>query len=100
MRQVLIEKYIEPSETTKTSDGIHLFFIERWKSKYGDLHSILCQPSVVIKFEDGQIRCQQWHKKDLIHRGNNLPAVIWYKQTQRTAEFYFIKGIGQDSVYF
>jgi hypothetical protein len=79
MKQLLIEKYIEPSEVIININSV----IERWLDRNGELHSFMGQPSV-IRYENGQINAHSWHKKDKLHRDNNLPSVIWYNQYEQT----------------
>jgi hypothetical protein len=51
MKQILIEKYIEPSKVEAGSDGA---FIKYWFDKYDDLHSFMNHPACVV-CANGQI---------------------------------------------
>jgi hypothetical protein len=88
MRQILIEKYIKPSET---NIGI-FYFIESWFNKYGELHSYLGQPSENFYGKDnGKLKAQTWHKKGIQHRDKDLPAEINYDSNGEIIEKYWLK---------
>jgi hypothetical protein len=74
MRQILIEKYIKPSKITIDFNSV----IECWLDKYDNLHSFLGQPSSVL-YVDKKMHQQTWHKKGVINRDKDLPAVLFYK---------------------
>jgi hypothetical protein len=74
MRQILIEKYIEPSESINRDDGR---FTEFWVNQNGDLHNFMGHPSE-IRYYNGKIGSQAWHKKGIQHRERGLPAEICY----------------------
>jgi hypothetical protein len=76
MRQILIEKYIEPSEIIPETQSN--YEIKRWLDRNGDLHSFLGQPAVICYNNEGII-IKHWHKKGNRHREKGLPAYIWYK---------------------
>jgi hypothetical protein len=78
MRQILIEKYIEPSEIRVDGDDI----CERWFDRNEDLHSFMGQPAY-IEYENGQICYQSWYKKGVRHRDGDLPAVINYHSNEK-----------------
>jgi hypothetical protein len=73
-KQILIEKYIEPSETKK--DGAYV--IESWFDKHGDYHSFMGQPAVTCYGKNKKVLAQHWCKKGISHRDRNLPASIYY----------------------
>jgi antitoxin component YwqK of YwqJK toxin-antitoxin module len=73
MKQILIEKYIEPSEVKINEDWVH----ESWLDKYGDTHSILGQPSLIC-YNSGKLCYQEWYKKGIEHRNGDLPSFISY----------------------
>jgi hypothetical protein len=99
MRQILIEKYVEPSETKINKYG----YIEQWHNDYGELHSFMGHPSLVY-FYKGKILAQHWYKKDVKHREKSLPAEIvydkkglkelecWVKNDQTLKETEYING--------
>lgn len=74
-RNILIEKYIEPSEIEPETG--EYFGIESWFDRNRDLHSNLGQPDYVY-YNNEQVYRQHWHKKGLYHREKGLPAVIFY----------------------
>jgi antitoxin component YwqK of YwqJK toxin-antitoxin module len=75
-KQILIEKYIEPSEI---EPGTTFFLgIKRWFDKNYDLHSFLGNPAEIRYSPSGQILGQKWFKKGIIHRDRDLPAYISY----------------------
>jgi hypothetical protein len=76
-KQILIEKYIEPSEII-TQDT---YVIKLWFNEDGDLHSFMGQPGKSLYFNKKIIK-QVWYKKNKIHRDKNLPAVIFYRKEQ------------------
>ena len=80
MKQILIEKYIEPSETTNIDDSL---FIERWLDRNYDLQSFFGQ-SAVVEYYNGKVRCKSWYKKGVLHREKNLPVKIYYHENQTT----------------
>jgi hypothetical protein len=76
-KQILIEKYIEPSETHNSLS----YTAEYWADINGDNHSFMGHPAVVI-YNNKEISSQFWFKKSLAHREKNLPASIFYKNGQ------------------
>jgi hypothetical protein len=74
LKQILIEKYIEPNEVIKEYDII----INLWLNEYGDKHSILQHPAEV-RFFEGKVIQQRWYKKGIMHRGRDLPAIINFR---------------------
>jgi hypothetical protein len=89
-RQILIEKYIEPSEII--IDGNYI--IKRWFNEYGDKHSVLGHPAVTLYDSNGQIYYQDWYEKGLKHRNKTLPSVIGYNSNEQTSyEIWYKKGI-------
>jgi hypothetical protein len=73
MRQILIEKYIEPSERIIDGNCIS----ELWFDEYGDRHSSMNHPAVIY-YNNGKITKQFWYKKGELHRDGVLPAFIEY----------------------
>jgi hypothetical protein len=88
MKQILIEKYIEPSETITIGDGR---IIERWLDKYGDRHSFMGHPATLWSC-NGEIDSQYWNKNGVRHRDGNLPAEIWYFKGQISYQEYWKNG--------
>lgn len=56
MRQILIEKYIEPSEVPIRIDSWYVRR-EKWTNEYGELHGILGHPAYVV-YRNGEIYAQ------------------------------------------
>jgi hypothetical protein len=80
MRQILIEKYIEPSISkflTSSHTG-KIFFVQRWDNIYGELHGVFDYPAAIWYNLDFQILDKYWYKNGKKHRDRGLPAVIWY----------------------
>jgi len=88
MKQILIEKYIEPSEIEIISGDI---IIQRWLDKYGDKHSFMGHPAV-IAFTKVEIHYQYWYKKNLPHRDKHLPASIYYYKGKESSKFWWENG--------
>jgi hypothetical protein len=82
MRQLLIEKYIYPSESKTSESSNTTTVFEYWYNKYGELHSILGQPSYV-RYKNEKIRYQSWHINGLSHRESNLPSDIFYNNVEK-----------------
>jgi hypothetical protein len=72
MKQLLIEKYIEPSEVI-IIDGDYI--TERWFDKNYDLHSFMGHPSR-IAYKNKEIIWQEFHKKGELCRNKNLPDFV------------------------
>jgi hypothetical protein len=117
MRQILIEKYIHPSEIESDKDNI----IEYWKNEYGENHNIFDHPSIVIYdkkmqlieqgwVENGQIhrdknpaiigyddnnkiKFKKWFRRDVIYRDGNLPAEIYYEYGKVKDQYWYKDGI-------
>jgi hypothetical protein len=88
MRQILIEKYIEPSET---NFGV-FYFVERWLNEDGEVHSLLGQPAENFYDKDnGNLEVQKWYKKGKQHRDKDLPAEIEYNSKGEIIEKYWVK---------
>jgi len=87
MRQILIEKYIEPS--TIETDGVWIY--KTWLNKDGYLHSFLGHPAMVF-YSEGFIVSQFWCEKDKQHRSRNLPAEIHYYNEKTTRKSWYKKG--------
>jgi hypothetical protein len=91
MKQILIEKYIEPSEI-KTDRG---YIFEHWLNRNGDLHSFMGQPSEICYYnwESKEIRNQYWDKKGVEHRDKNLPSAIFYEDGKIKSKYWYKNGI-------
>jgi hypothetical protein len=95
MKQIFIEKYIEPSEisvyTPTIDEMVYLYrskySIHRWFNKYGELHSYLGQPAEIHYNEIGCIYNQIWYKNGILHRERDQPAEIKYS-TIDNVSFY------------
>jgi hypothetical protein len=86
-KQILIEKYIEPSEIS--IDGN--FSSKRWNDKYGDRHSIMGQPAIIC-YRKNKITLQCWFKKGTKHRDRDLPARIDYVDGQIEVQSWYKEG--------
>jgi hypothetical protein len=90
-KQILIEKYILPSE-------IDSFGTEYWHNKYGELHSFLGQPAVVnyngisesVSYK--KIEQQRWYKNGKTHRERGLPAIIYFYDDKISTRYWFKNG--------
>lgn len=92
-KQILIEKYIEPSEVeVKEIEARGGVVIKRWFDKYGDRHSFMGHPSVIYYNKDWQVIEQYWHKKNQIHRNRTLPAYIFYENGQIISQEFYTNG--------
>jgi hypothetical protein len=74
MRQILIEKYIEPSEVKAYGNNI----IERWFNEDGDSHSFFGHPAEVWYNNNG-ITWKRWFIKGKSKRKGVLPDEIVYR---------------------
>jgi hypothetical protein len=89
MRQVLIEKYIKPSEIKTHGKYSHYF----WYNEYEDRHSILGQPSEIVYCDKSKVIGQFWHKKGLPHRDRGLPSAIYYNlREEKISEYWYKNG--------
>jgi hypothetical protein len=87
MRQILIEKYIFPSEIKK----LGFFVVEYWFNKYGELHSFMSQPASNWYNYNGKLIYQNWYKKHERHRDGDLPAYINYHYNGIIKRQYWFK---------
>jgi hypothetical protein len=88
MRQILIEKYIEPSEVI-----IYVNYVaEKWLNKNYDLHSFMGQPAYIL-YNNKKISCQCWYKKGELHRDKDFPAEMGYKNGKETYKWWYKNGI-------
>jgi antitoxin component YwqK of YwqJK toxin-antitoxin module len=87
MKQILIEKYIEPSEIEV--DGNWIF--ETWVDRNYDKHSFMGQPAGIYYY-CGEIMEQHWKKKGILHRDRDLPAVLYYLNTEAQRKDWYKKG--------
>jgi hypothetical protein len=88
-KQILIEKYIEPSEKVTEFNGI---IVERWFDKYEYKHSFMGQPAVIVYNENKKIIEQRWYKKGFCHRDGDLPACIFYFKEQTSYQEWYKNG--------
>jgi hypothetical protein len=86
-KQILIEKYIEPSEITKNGD---CWISEFWYNEYEELHSILGHPAIV-NYYDGEVAEKAWFENGLLNRDRDLPASIDYVHEKMTCQYWFKK---------
>jgi antitoxin component YwqK of YwqJK toxin-antitoxin module len=87
-KNILIEKYLEPSEIK--SDGEYT--TKCWFNKYGEFHSFFGQPSVItINNLTNEFWEKQWHKNGKLHREGNKPAVIYWNKQGEISHLYFCK---------
>jgi hypothetical protein len=82
MKQILIEKYIKPSETKIQDNGV---IIENWFNEDGDLHSFLGHPAKIY-YNDDKVSIQGWYKKSKLYRNRDLPAKIEYTNSETTKQ--------------
>jgi len=87
MKQILIEKYIEPSEVKINGN----YAIKLWYNKYGECHSFLGQPAF-IKYYKTQIREQRWYTKDELHRDRGLSAYLGYCNEKISCKIWYKNG--------
>jgi hypothetical protein len=87
-REILIEKYIEPSKI-EIFRGI---IVQRWFDRNYDLHSFMGHSSE-IRHSSGEISYQAWYKKGVEHRDKNLPSAIEYKDEQTIVLIYKKNGV-------
>jgi antitoxin component YwqK of YwqJK toxin-antitoxin module len=87
MRQILIEKYINPSEID--IDGIWVY--ETWLDKYGYRNSFMGQPAEVYYY-NGKIANKFWLKNGELDRDKDLPTAMWYYDEKMTRQFWHKKG--------
>jgi hypothetical protein len=87
-KQILIEKYLEPSEIK--SDGEYT--TKRWFNKYGEFHSFFEQPAVItINNLTNKFSQKQWSKNGDLHREGDNPAVIYWDKQGEISHLYFYK---------
>ena len=87
MKQILIEKYIKPSETEKYVE----FSIEYWLDKYDDKHSFMGQPAEVWYYTySGIVSGKFWYKNSKKHRDRGLPAEMYY-ESEKVVDIEFYK---------
>jgi hypothetical protein len=97
-KQILIEKYLIPSEfiELKRIDNCYYgvdCFVKRWRNKYGELHSTFDHPAEMYYSLEGRIFKQEWYKNDLLHRDNKKPAIIYYNPNNKeTSLFWYEDG--------
>jgi hypothetical protein len=91
LKQILIEKYIKPSEIFKLDydDG---FKIERWFDRYGDLHSFMGHPAEVV-FCKFKLSEKRWFKKGILHSDGQFPSIIEYQNKQKETHYWFKRGV-------
>jgi len=70
IRELLIEKWIEPSYIDKRGNMF-------WYNKYGELHSTGDRPALIWSNET-----KWWHKNGQLHREKDKPAVEWRSGTK------------------
>jgi hypothetical protein len=87
MRQILIEKYILPNKVLSPVSWVKN---ELWFNKYGELHSFLGQPSHV-RYENANIKLQEWHQNGERHRDRDFPAMIYYNYESMETHNAFYK---------
>jgi ribosome biogenesis GTPase A len=87
MRQILIEKYIEPSDVIVGVIDIY----ELWFDRNYDLHSFMGQPAEII-YRNKEIIRQRWLKKGIKHRDKNLPSHIYYYDGEITSQYWHKNG--------
>jgi hypothetical protein len=87
MRQILIEKYIEPSEVEERS----IFIVKRWFNKYDELHSLMGQPAEIWYDSRRKIAGLSWYEKGVKHREGVLPAEIYYNYDGKVIVKYWCK---------
>jgi hypothetical protein len=89
MKQILIEKYIEPTEIKIDGNSVYEF----WFDRNYDLHSFMSHPAY-IEYYNGQIIYQEWYKKGVRHRDGDLPAFIGYDYNgQISYQSWYKKGV-------
>jgi antitoxin component YwqK of YwqJK toxin-antitoxin module len=91
-REILIEKYIEPSEITKFLLNVFDYKMEdeKWRNEDGELDSVLGHPSIVRYNLFGEVTEKVWHKKGKLHRERDKPAIIIY-QKKKTMRKHWLK---------
>jgi hypothetical protein len=87
MKQILIEKYIEPSGVIKSGD----YVIQYWLDRNYNLHSFMGQPARIV-YEKSKVEAKFWYKKSTEHRDRGLPAEIYYKNEKETSQWFYKNG--------
>ena len=73
-KQIIIEKYIQPSIINKnairrvltsyfTVEKEEKFFVKEWHNNYGELHSFFNQPAKIYYNSEGEIIMRSWYKE-------------------------------------
>jgi hypothetical protein len=89
IKSILIEKYIEPSETEY---WLH-YKMKFWCDRYGEMHSLMGQPAEVW-YSNGRLYTQYWHKKGVCHRDRDLPAYIRYNSNEQIErQIWYKRGV-------
>jgi antitoxin component YwqK of YwqJK toxin-antitoxin module len=93
-REILIEKYIEPSETSCFPLNVFDYKMgyEKWRNEDGELDSILGHPSLVKYDLFGEVVEKLWNKKGKLHRERDKPAIIGYQKNKTMHKNWFKKG--------
>jgi hypothetical protein len=87
-KNILIEKYIEPSEVVYFGT----FFTEYYYNRLGELHSFLGQPAEVFNYNKSEIRAQRYYKRNKIHRDCDQPAIIEYTSGRIDRQYWLKEG--------
>jgi hypothetical protein len=90
MKQILIEKYIKPSEVEFINNGS---FTERWFNDHEEFHSFMGHPAAIWYDKYGEIETQYWFKKNLYHREKRLPSIIYYENEKTKIQSWYKNGI-------
>lgn len=89
MRQILIEKYIQPSKIEFWAN----FKFEQWHDRDGELHSFMGHPASVDYNITNKVISKSWYKKGKEHRDKNLPAFISYYNERMAKQVWYKNNI-------
>jgi len=97
MKQILIEKYIEPSDTVVFNGGS---IQKYWFNRFEELDSLFDNPAIInvsiippiLTFKQQKKETHYWYKKNRLHRDRNLPAIMIYNDDILTEQLWYKKG--------
>jgi hypothetical protein len=86
-KDILIEKYLQPSEIIYKYDSLgKKYTIKFWRNRYGELHSTFDHPAKTSSTNSGNFLKKWWYKDGYLNRDKKKSYVIIYHDEIKTYE--------------
>jgi uncharacterized protein YodC (DUF2158 family) len=90
-KEILIEKYIQPSEIKHIEDGFYSCTTKIWHNNYGEKHSYFDLPAL-INYKMDLSEEHGWFRDGILHRENKPAVVVYDFLGRKYSEIWYFNG--------